>query len=111
MTNTRRVFISAVLALSSFAVAYAKSYDFALGATTAAGSVQLPAGTYTLDLKDNKATLKNADSGKTYVIDVTVASGAKKFSGTRANTKQEGGTEHLKTIDLAGSTNSVVFEK
>src|SRR5580704_4498073 len=80
MTRIKSV-LFAVLLLSSFTIAYAKSYELEFQTSMKAGKVQLKAGKYTLVLRGNNAVFIDARR-ESYTTPVKVESGTKKFKAT-----------------------------
>ena len=74
------------------------------------GSAQLPAGEYTLKVDGSNAVFTNVESNKSVTTPVKIESADKKFAVTSVETNQEGDAQHIKDIQLGGSTTSLYFE-
>jgi len=103
--SKRILFTFGAFILSFASVAAAKSYSFTLTAATKAGTVNLKAGDYQVELKGTQAIFTNAD-GKTIKVDAKVEQAAKKFDITLVDAGSNG---VLKEIDLGGTTTKLEF--
>jgi hypothetical protein len=101
----------AALALASFAVANAKSYDVVLYNPVKAGSVQLKAGEYTVKVKGDNATFTSVGNGKTYTIPVKLDTSGPKNDSTAAVVDGLDGAAVLKLIKLGGITTTLEFNQ
>lgn len=99
-----------VLAMSILPIASAKSYSIALPTRTMVGGAQLPAGEYTLKVDGSNAVFTNVESNKSVTTPVKIESADKKFAVTSVETTQEGDAQHIKDIQLGGSTTKLDFE-
>jgi hypothetical protein len=82
----------------------ASSYKITIYAPVIAGNTQLAAGQYLVEVKGDKVVLSQGK--KTVEIPATVEkAGEKKFSATTYVTEDS----KIKEIDLAGTTDKVVF--
>ena len=109
--TTKSLVCVAVLALASFTVATAKSYDIVLGSPVKAGSVQLKPGAYTIKVKGDTAVFTSISSGKSYTAPVKLGSDGSKHDSTSVRTETENGAEVLKSIQLAGSNTTLEFSE
>lgn len=100
-----------VLALVSFSVASAKSYDIVLNDPVKAGSIQLKPGVYTVKVKGDTAVFTSVSSGQTYAAPVKIESNGPKYDATTVRTDTENGVAVLKAIRLAGSTTTLEFNE
>jgi hypothetical protein len=106
----RTLLLLGVLAMAILPVASAKSYSIAFPSLTRVGSAQLPAGDYTLKVDGANAVFTNVDSNKTVTTPVKVENADKKYAVTSVETTQEGDAQHVKDIQLGGSTTKLDFE-
>jgi hypothetical protein len=100
----RSSLLAAVLALASFTAAYAKSYEIEFHETTKAGKVELKPGVYRLVIDGDKAVFTDRHRAS-YTTPVKVENGTQKFKST--NVDSDG--DHIKYIELGGSTAKVEF--
>jgi hypothetical protein len=107
--RTRVFLASGALFLSLVAIGSAKSWDIVVSSTTKAGSVMLPAGSYSVKLNNNQAFFKEANSGKTYSVPVKVENADHKYSDTSVQTSKQGPTQVMESIDLGGTTEKLEF--
>jgi len=103
MTSKSLLFIG-TLALAG--IASAKSYDIVLSAPQKAGSVQLAAGEYSLQVKGTNAVFTNVETGKSFTTAVKAEDGGKKFEQTTVDTN----ANQITTIELGGSTTKLDLE-
>jgi len=102
----------ATLALASFAVAYAKSYDITLDNTVKAGPTQLKAGEYSVKVQGNTAIFKSDTDGKTYTAPVKLeAAKGPKHEATAVVVDTEKGGKVLKSIEVGGSHTTLEFQE
>ncbi len=107
MTKQSLLFIGA-LALSTVAFASSKSYDVLLTAPTQAGSSQLAAGMYRLQVQGSNAVFTNIDTKHSFVAPVKVET-TKKHEQTAVETKTDAGSARITSIDLGGSSETLEF--
>ena len=100
----------AALALASFGVANAKSYDVVLYNQVKVGSLQLKAGEYSVKVKGDNAIFTSA-SGKTFTVPVKLENDGPKNSSTNAIVDGVDGSAVLKSIKLGGSTTTLEFNQ
>jgi uncharacterized protein YdbL (DUF1318 family) len=105
----KSLLLSGILALSSLAFAYSKTYEITLSNATKAGSVQLKAGSYNVKLDGDKAVFTDVNTDKRFTVPVKTENAAKKFDETRVDTTSDGKVDTLKDIQLGGSTTQVDF--
>jgi hypothetical protein len=96
--TSKSLLLIGTLALAG--IASAKSYDIILSAPAKAGSVQLPAGEYSLKVQGNNAVFTNVETGKSITAAVKVENGAKKFEQTAVDSTDN----QIKSIELGGSS-------
>jgi len=107
--TTRSLILAGALAVSSLTIANAKTYDIVLSSPATAGKVQLKAGEYRVKVEGNSAVFTSVDSAKKFTAPVKVQNTGKKFSETAVDTSTKGGTDHIQSIELGGSTTQLDF--
>jgi hypothetical protein len=105
----KKLLAVAVLAVSSFTIASAKSHDIVLSNQTKAGAIQLKPGQYSVKLEGSTAVFTDQNSGKKFVTPVKVETSDQKFDQTRVETTQAGSMDVVQEIDLGGSHTKVEF--
>ncbi len=100
--TTKSLLLTGTLALAS--IASAKSYDIVLSSATKAGSVELGAGQYSLQVKGTNAVFTNLETGKSFTTTVKVQNTDKKFEQTAVDSEKQNGEDSIKSIELGGST-------
>jgi hypothetical protein len=100
----RLPFLAAVLAMASFTAAYAKSYEIELHEAAKAGKIELKPGVYRLLIDGDKAVFTDRHNAS-YTTPVKVENGTKKFKSTNVDSQGD----HIKYIELGGSTAKVEF--
>ena len=103
----RSLMLFAVLGLS---VASAKTYQFTLESATKAGSVELQAGKYNLEVMDNSKVRFIGTSGKAVEVSAKLSTVDKKFDTTLVTTTPGNGAAQLNEIDLGGTKTKIEFE-
>jgi hypothetical protein len=101
-------FLIAILAFVSMAFASAKKYEISLNSRVKAGTVELAAGTYKLQVEGDKATFTDAKN-KSVTVTVKVSTGAAKFSATAVEATTKSGEDQIEAIDLGGTNTKVEF--
>jgi hypothetical protein len=89
-----------IAALVLAGIASAKSYDIVLSSPATAGSVQLAAGEYSLQVQGSNAIFTNVETGKSVTVSVKMEYAAKKFEKTAVDST----ANKTRAIDLGGST-------
>jgi len=107
MTKKSLLFLGA-LALSAVAFAGTKSYEILLIAPAQAGTTQLAAGQYRVEVQGSNAVFTNVRSHRSFVAPVKVAT-TQKHDTTAVETKKDAGSEHITSIDLGGSSDTLQF--
>jgi hypothetical protein len=107
MTKKSLLFIGA-LALSTISIASAKSYDVVLSKAVRAGASQLAAGRYTLAVKGSSAIFTNVETNHSFVSPVTVQK-TDRHDATAVELTTEGSEQHVTSIDLGGSNETIQF--
>ncbi len=108
MTNKTLLCIAA-LALSTVSIASAKTYDIILSATTKVGSTQLAAGEYKMKVEGANAIFTDQKTLKSVTVPAKIESSSKKFDTTSIEAEKQGDMDHIKAIELGGSTTKVEF--
>ena len=105
-----RTFLAAgALALSLVAIGSAKSWGIMVDSPTRAGTMMLPAGSYSVKLANNQALFTESGSGKKYTVPVKVGQANHKYSDTEVESKKVGDTNVMQRIDLGGTTEQLDF--
>ena len=99
--TTKSLLLIGTLALAG--LASAKSYDIVLSSATKAGSVELGAGQYSLQVKGTNAVFTNMETGKSFTTTVKVQNAGKKFDQTAVDSRKQNGEDQIKSIELGGS--------
>ena len=105
----KKMFLTAVLAVSALTIASAKTYDIVVSNTTKAGSVQLKPGEYKLKVEGSNAVFTSVDSAKSFSTPVKVESSGQKYDQTKMQTTKDGDEDRLQEIDLGGSHTRLGF--
>lgn len=108
--KTKWLLTFTIAAVGVAGAAKTKSYEITFDRPAQVGSVQLPAGHYTIKVEDATVHFKNLDTGK--VADATgkVATGTEKFDGTGSVSESTDKLLKVKEIDLGGTTTKIQFE-
>ena len=102
MTN-RSLLLAGALALASFSIASAKSYDIMLTEPAQAGPVQLKAGEYHVKVEGANAVFTNVETAQKFTAPVKVEKTGKKYEQTAVETNASNGTDKVEAIELGGS--------
>jgi hypothetical protein len=108
MTNKTLMWVAA-LALATFSVANAKTYDIVLSAPTKVGNTQLTAGEYKMKVEGANAIFTDQKTFKSVTVPAKVESSSKKFESTQIDAEKQGDMDHIKAIELGGSTTKLEF--
>lgn len=108
MTN-RSLLLAGALALASFSIASAKSYDIMLTEPAQAGALQLKAGEYHVKVEGANAVFTSVDTSKKFTAPVKVEKTGKKYDQTAVETNTANGTEKVQAIELGGSDTRLDF--
>jgi ABC-type glycerol-3-phosphate transport system substrate-binding protein len=106
--NKKSLLLALALFLSSFTLAYARSYSVSLSKAARAGSVQLPAGQYKLTVDGTTVTFTDSHS-KTYTATAKVQASESKNPATTIETAEDGNGNVIKAIRLGGSKETLQF--
>ena len=85
-------------------IASAKTYDITLAAPAKAGSLELAAGEYSVNVLGSIAVFTNVETGKKFIAAVTAEDAGKKFDLTAVDCKTKDGAEHIMSVELGGSS-------
>jgi hypothetical protein len=107
--KVRALLAAGILSLSLAAIGSAKSWDVYMDSPTKAGSVVIPAGSYSVKLDNSQALFIDQNSGKKFTVPVKVQNADHKYSTTQAETAKQDGTQVLKTIELGGTNEELNF--
>jgi len=106
--KTKTLLASGAMLLSMVAIGSAKTWDIVVDSATRAGAVTLPAGNYSVKLKNSEAVFK-ADSGKTYNVPVKVEQNNRKFDETTVQSTNQNGNQVMQEIRLGGTADKIEF--
>ncbi len=104
--NLRSLLIVGAVALSSAALASAKTYDITLPAPAKAGAVQLQPGQYKVKIEGSQAVFTDTHN-KSFTVPATVENAGQKFSYTSVETAAHDGMDTIQAIDLGDSKTRV----
>jgi hypothetical protein len=99
-----------LMSLALFAALAFGATEFRLSDKTKVGKLVLPAGNYSLTIKDSVAKIKDEASGKTFQTEVKTQTGDVKFRETIVNAVRENGETLVRTINIGGSKDTLVFD-
>jgi hypothetical protein len=105
----KSILMVGVLALSTLSLASAKSYEITLSSPSKVGAMQLPAGSYKLQIDGSKATFTNLNTDKRVTADVKVDTVEKKYDVTAIDSTKSGDVEQINAIELGGSKTKLEF--
>jgi len=109
MTNMKSILLAAALGLSSMTIASATSYNMVLSAPSKAGSVQLAAGIYKLNVEGRFATFTNVQTNKSVMVLYRRDTTNESFEHTAVDLKNEGGSQRIESIELENSNSKLEF--
>jgi hypothetical protein len=107
----RTILAECALCLASVSFASAKTHDIILSEPALAGTVQLPAGEYSLKVEGENAVFTNLDKDKTFTAPVSQQTGEEKYDRTAVRTDASSGTAKIVEIDLGGSHTKLEFAR
>jgi hypothetical protein len=84
-------------------IASAKTYDITLSKPTKAGSLELAAGEYSVNVLGNIAVFTNVETGKKFIAAVKAEDTGKKFDATAVDCSTKDGADHITSVELGGS--------
>jgi len=97
------------MALSAFAIADTSRYEILLPAQTHAGATLLAPGQYVVEVDGSRAIFTNVMTGHSFAAPVKVEN-TKPHEATAIQVGKQGGRHFLKSIDLAGSDETLEFK-
>jgi hypothetical protein len=100
--TTKSLLLIGTLALAG--IASAKSYDIILSAPAKAGSLQLAAGEYSVNVLGSIAVFTNVDTGKKFIAAVKSEDAGKKFDATAVDCITKDGADQITSVELGGSS-------
>ena len=103
----RSLLLFAALGLS---VAGAKTFEITLDTPAKAGSVELKAGKYNLELMEDSKVRFTSVKGQAVETSAKMSTVEKKFSATQIDLKQMNGSAQINEIDLGGTKTKIQFE-
>jgi len=109
MMTMKSILLAAALGLSGLTFASAGTYNIQLMSPTKAGTAQLAAGSYKLNLNGRIATFTNVETNKSVMVVVREGVSSRRFGRTAIELKDENGAERLKSIDLGDSSSTLEF--
>ena len=101
--TTKSLLIAATLTFTSLAFAGAKSYDFSISSPTKMGTTDLKPGQYQVKVDGTQATIRDAQTGKSFTVPVRVEHGSQKFDQTTVQSSTKDGVDRITEINLGGS--------
>jgi hypothetical protein len=108
--NVRSFLIVGAVALSSVALASAKTYEITLLSPAKAGAVELKPGDYKVKVEGSQAIFTDAHN-KSFTIPATVENADKKFGYTSIETDNHDGMDTIQAIDLGDSNTRLKLEQ
>jgi hypothetical protein len=105
----KKLALLAVLALAFLSLANAKGYSIILAHSSKAGSAQLKAGEYGLQINGSNAVFTSKQTSKSISVPIKVENGTTKFSQTVVETTTVSGSDVIQDIELGGSSTKVEF--
>ncbi len=99
-----------LFALMGVAILSARSYSVAIPNTVQVGANQLRAGDYTLKVNGSQVEFRD-EQGNKVDLPATIQEGDRKFEYTAVDMSKENGQDRLKSIELEGTKNTVVFQQ
>jgi len=99
----------AALAILSVVILSAKSFSFKIPVAAMAGTAQLQAGEYRLNVEGSQATL-TSKSGQPIDAKMKIQTAQEQFKQTSVAISEKDGQKRIESIRLKGTNNTVVFE-
>lgn len=110
MTNKFLLWVG-VLTVSSVSIVSAKSYELVFSTPVQAGSAQLDAGTYKLEVESSNAIFTNTKTRKSVTVPVKAEETNTKNYVTSLDNLTQGSTVQINTIKLGGTKTKLEFGK
>lgn len=104
--NVRSLLIAGAVAMSTVALASAKTYDITIQQPTKAGDVELQPGQYKLKLENSQAVFTDSHD-KSFTVPAKVENVDRKFPYTSIESANQGGMDTIQAIDLGDSKTQV----
>jgi hypothetical protein len=104
--NVRSLLIAGAVAMSTVALASAKTYSITIQAPAKAGAVELQPGQYKLKVEGGQAVFTDSHN-KSFTVPARVENVDRKFSYTSIESASQGGTDTIQAIDLGDSNTQV----
>ena len=104
--NVRSLLITSAIALSTAALASAKTYEVTVTSPAKAGSVELQPGQYKLKVEGSQAVFTDSHN-KSFTVPAKVENVDRKFSYTSIESANQGGADTIQAIDLGDSNTQV----
>lgn len=109
MKNLKTIVLAAALGLASMTIASAKSYNMVLATPATAGTLQLPAGSYKVNVNSRFAMFTNLENNKSVMVLYRLDSSNAVYDHTAVDLKNEGGAQRIESIELENSGNRLEF--
>lgn len=111
MMNKKIVLWIGALTLSFVSIVSAKSYTLAFSTPVQAGSAQLEAGTYKLEVEGSNAVFTNTKTRKSVTVPVKAEESNAKYDVTSVDNLTQGSTVQINAIKLGGTKTKLGFSK
>ena len=99
------------MTLSFVSIVSAKSYTLDLSTPMQAGSAQLEAGTYKLEVEGSNAVFTNTKTRKSVSVPVKAEETSTKYDVTSMDNFTQGSTVQINAIKLGGTKTKLAFSK
>ena len=109
MKNLKTLVLAAALGLASMTFASAKTYNMVLATPATAGTLQLAAGSYKVNVNGHYAMFTNVENNKSVMVLYRLDSGNTMYDHTAVGLKNEGGAQRIESIELENSGNRLEF--
>ena len=109
MKNMKSLILAAALGLASMTVASAKTYNVVLPENAIAGSTQLAAGSYTVNVTPRFAMFTNTENNKSVMVLYRLDSTGTTYEHTAVDLKTEAGAQRIESIELENTGNKLEF--
>ena len=109
MKNLKTIVLAAALGLASMTVASAKTYNLVLSTPATAAGLQLPAGSYKVNVSSRFAMFTNLESNKSVMVLYRLDSSNTVYDHTAVDLKSEAGAQRIESIELENSGNKLEF--
>lgn len=104
--NVRSLLIAGAFAMSTVALASAKTYQVDIQEAAKAGNVELQPGQYKLKVEGSQAIFTDSHN-KSFTVPAKVENVDRKFPYTSIESANQGGTDTIQAIDLGDSRTQV----